>query len=91
MINRRVGQPTTTADGGWGVVEGTSFAAAQVSGLVALLRQVSPGLDPAQVHDALAAAPALGSATARPLPIDACAAVARAGPKCACGCRLAKQ
>lgn len=83
------GLPTTTADGGWGMVEGTSFAAAQVSGLVALLRQVSPGLAPARVHDALAAAPALGSATARPLHIDACAAVARAGPKCACGCRLA--
>jgi subtilisin family serine protease len=73
------------------MVDGTSFAAAQVSGLVALLRQVSPRLDPAQVHDALSAGPALGSATARPLPIDACAAVARAGPKCACGCRLADQ
>jgi len=85
------GLPTTTADGGWGMVDGTSFAAAQVSGLVALLRQVSPRLDPAQVHDALSAGPALGSATTRPLPIDACAAVARAGPKCACGCRLADQ
>jgi subtilisin family serine protease len=85
------GLPTTTADGGWGLVEGTSFAAAQVSGLVALLRQVSPRLKPAQVHDALGAEPALGSATARPLPIDACAAVARAGPRCACGCRLADQ
>lgn len=84
------GLPTTTADGGWGLVDGTSFAAAQVSGLVALLRQVSPRMAPSRVHDALAAGPALGSATARPLPIDACAAVARAGPKCACGCRLAE-
>ena len=83
------GLPTTTADGGWGMVGGTSFAAAEVSGLVALLRQVSPRLSPARVRDALGSATALGSGPARPLPIDACAAVARAGPGCACGCRLA--
>ena len=81
--------PTTTVDGGWGLVNGTSFAAAQVSGLVALLRDAAPKLRGAAVRDALADAPALGSAAARPLPIDACAAFARAGPGCACGCRLA--
>ena len=32
------GIPATRADGGWGLVSGTSFAAAQVSGLMALLR-----------------------------------------------------
>ena len=83
------GVPTTLADGGWGLVNGNSFAAAQVSGLVALLRQVAPRLAPSRLADALAAGPALGSAAVRPLPIDACAAVARAGPGCACGCRLA--
>jgi hypothetical protein len=81
--------PTTTVDGGWGLVGGTSFAAAQVSGLVALLREGAPRLKGAAVGDALAPAPALGSVAARPLPIDACAAFARAGPRCACGCRLA--
>jgi subtilisin family serine protease len=81
--------PTTTVDGGWGLVGGTSFAAAQVSGLVALLRDAAPRLRSAAVRDALAPGPALGSAAARPLPIDACAAFARAGPGCACGCRLA--
>ena len=81
--------PTTTVDGGWGLVGGTSFAAAQVSGLVALLRDGAPRLRGAAVRDALAPAPALGSAAARPLSIDACAAFARAGPGCACGCRLA--
>ena len=83
------GLPTTTVDGGWGLVDGTSFAAAEVSGLVALLRQVAPRLSSARMRDALGGEPALGSATARPLPIDACAAIARAGPACACGCRLA--
>lgn len=81
--------PTTTVDGGWGLVGGTSFAAAQVSGLVALLRDAAPRLRSAAVRDALAPGPALGSAAARPLSIDACAAFARAGPGCACGCRLA--
>ena len=36
--------PTTTVDGGWGLVNGTSFAAAQVSGLIALLRDAAPKL-----------------------------------------------
>jgi subtilisin family serine protease len=83
------GLPTTLVDGGWGLVDGTSFATAEVSGLVALLRQVAPRASPARLRDALGAGPALGSATARPLPIDACAALERAGPGCACGCRLA--
>ena len=81
--------PTTTVDGGWGLVGGTSFAAAQVSGLVALLRDAAPRMRSAAVRDALGPGPALGSVAARPLPIDACAAFARAGPGCACGCRLA--
>ena len=81
--------PTTMVDGGWGLVGGTSFAAAQVSGLVALLRDAAPKLRGAAVHDALAPEPALGSPAARPQPIDACAAFARAGPGCACDCRLA--
>lgn len=46
----------------WGFVSGSSFAAAQVSGLVAMLREVSPRLPPAQLRAALdrdtAAAPA---------------------------------
>lgn len=84
------GLPTTTVDGGWGLVGGTSFAAAEVSGLVALLRQVAPRLRGDALRDALGAGPALGSMPARPLTIDACAALARAGTQCACeGCRLA--
>jgi subtilisin family serine protease len=78
--------PTTTADGGWGLVDGASFAAAQVSGLVALLRQRAPRADGAVLRDAIAPPAALGSGPARPHPVDACAAVARALRACACGC-----
>ena len=74
-------------DGGWGLVDGASFAAAQVSGLVALLRQSAPHARAAALRDGLAPAAALGSAPVRPLPVDACAAVARASGACACGCR----
>ncbi|BCT92636.1 serine protease [Lysobacter helvus] len=78
--------PTTTADGGWGLVDGASFAAAQVSGLVALLRQRAPRAGSAFLRDAVAPPAALGSGPARPHPVDACAAVARAQRACACGC-----
>lgn len=35
--------PTTTPGGRWGFVSGASYAAAQVSGLLALLRELQPG------------------------------------------------
>ena len=81
--------PTTTVDGGWGLVDGASFAAAQVSGLVALLRDAAPSAAAPPCVTRSRTRAALGSGPARPLPIDACAAVARAGRGCACGCRLA--
>lgn len=45
--------PTTRPGAGWGFVSGSSFAAAQVSGLTALLRELSPQLPPAQLRAAL--------------------------------------
>ena len=38
------GFPLPQPGGGWSLVSGPSFAAAQVTGLVALLRELSPGL-----------------------------------------------
>ena len=76
--------PTTTPGGRWSFVAGSSFAAAHVTGMVALLRQLVPQIQPWQVHDALAPAGAPGSAAARPLMIDAWAAIARAAATCAC-------
>lgn len=80
------GIPTTLPDGGWGLVTGPSYAAAQVSGLVALLRQLSPGLKPERLRSVLAPATGLGLAAERPQPIDACAALLRVDGRCACNC-----
>jgi len=78
--------PTTQPGARWNLVNGSSFAAAEVSGLVALLHELSPGLTPAQLRDALHARSALGFASLRPMTIDACAAVAQVSHRCTCDC-----
>jgi subtilisin family serine protease len=74
----------------WSFVSGSSFAAAQVTGLVALLREVAPNVQTQQVREALA--PPKASATVarerRPM-VDACAAIAAIGGVCACSCAVA--
>ncbi|MFC3550300.1 S8 family serine peptidase [Lysobacter cavernae] len=80
------GIPAPTPGGGWTLVSGPSYAAAQVSGLVALLRELSPRLRATQLRAALAPAPGLGLASRRPTLIDACAAVVRVAQRCACDC-----
>ena len=69
--------PTTVPGGGWGLVSGPSYAAAQVSGLVALLRERQPR----------------GDAPFEPVPVagangrlDACATLGRAAGVCPCDC-----
>ncbi len=81
--------PTTVPGAGFGFVTGSSFAAAQVSGLVALLRQLSPAIHPPQLRAALQPGNTLGSLTQRPAMIDACAAVTRASGRCVCSCHAA--
>lgn len=81
--------PTTQPGAHWNFVKGSSFAAAEVSGLVALIRQLSPGITAAQLHDALHARTALGLASMRPITIDACAAVAQVSHRCTCDCAIA--
>jgi len=63
--------PTTTPDGRWGLVSGSSFAAAHVSGLIALLRERRPGGAPT-----LAVSRASGA-------VDACATLLGADRTCA--------
>jgi subtilisin family serine protease len=79
--------PTTTPPSGWGMVSGASFAAAQVSGLSALMLQLAPALTPAQVAEALRAS-AAGGASAQAGRVDACSALSRAQPahRCLCDC-----
>jgi subtilisin family serine protease len=77
--------PTTVVGRSWAFASGTSFAAAHVSGLVALLREVAPGARPAQVRDFLSAAAPVGALGASNR-VDACAAIAKARQSCACAC-----
>src|SRR4029077_3417171 len=81
--------PTTLPIDRWGFVDGTSFAAAHVSGLIALLQQLSPSLSPEQTRALLRIAPgAAGSGPGNPR-IDVCAAIARAAGACSCRCNTA--
>ena len=77
--------PTTVVGRSWAFASGNSFAAAHVSGLVALLREVAPGAGVAQVRHFLSA-PAPVSAIGELNRIDACAAIAKARQGCACAC-----
>ncbi|RDI98670.1 serine protease [Dyella solisilvae] len=81
--------PTTLPGARWDLVSGSSYAAAEVSGLVALVRELSPDISPQALQHALAARSAVGLATLRPAVIDACAAVAQASGNCTCGCATA--
>jgi subtilisin family serine protease len=76
--------PTTTPGGRWSFVAGSSFAAAHVTGMVALLRELAPKIQPRQVRDALAPAGVSGVAATQPVMIDAWGAIARAAAICAC-------
>jgi hypothetical protein len=69
--------PTTTPGGHWSLVNGSSFAAAHVSGLFALLRERSSA---AGGSLKLVSAPAGGGA------IDACATLLHGAASCDCGC-----
>jgi len=74
--------PTTQPGGRWSLVNGSSFAAAHVSGLIALTRQ-SGGLEPGGRERAglvLVAARAGGGG------IDACATLLRVLGPCDCAC-----
>lgn len=73
--------PTTEPEGKWSLVSGSSYAAAHVSGLAALLRQLSGNRN----------APAQTASILGPRgPIDACAAVARLSRLDAADCRFSR-
>ncbi|PHV04341.1 hypothetical protein CSQ96_26430 [Janthinobacterium sp. BJB412] len=76
--------PASAPGGGWRFVSGNSFAAAHVSGMLALLRELRPDADPAQLQRLLHPAPGPTTAT-----IDACATIARAAGACPCSCATA--
>ena len=75
--------PTTLPAGRFGVVSGVSYAAAHVSGLLALLDEAHPGATPAQLHGFLHSGLAKVGGTPA---IDACAALSQAAAGCVCAC-----
>lgn len=80
--------PTTLPGGRWNFVSGASFAAAHVSGLTALIHELSPGLAPAKLGAALAGTSTAWPGNASDSMIDACAALAEWAPGCACHCGM---
>jgi subtilisin family serine protease len=79
--------PTTLTGARWGLVSGASYAAAHVSGLIALLREARDRHGPVTLT-----AQTAGGAAPREfvlLPdgrIDACASLSRIAGHCSCGC-----
>jgi subtilisin family serine protease len=78
--------PTTTVGRSWGFVSGSSYAAASISGLVALLLERNPEMRVAQVRRALVGIETGSDVPAQSVVVDACAAVMRTANACVCGC-----
>jgi subtilisin family serine protease len=79
---------TTFPHGTYNFVTGSSFAAANVSGLVALLLEVRPDLRTADIERALAAGMIRDVATGQDAGIDACAALGQLGARASCDSTL---
>ena len=83
--------PTCAPGARWGMVSGSSYAAAHVTGLVALLAELQPRASAQALRRTLAAQPAtipVNLPAVAPVAgtIDACAALARAVDSCVCLC-----
>jgi len=72
--------PATAPGGRWSFVSGSSYAAAHVSGMLALLDELQPGATPAQLRALLQPASLIAGN------IDACAAISRLVRNCSCAC-----
>jgi len=72
--------PAPAPGGRWSFVSGSSYAAAHVSGMLALLDELQPGATPAQLR-ALLQPTTLNTGN-----IDACAAISRLVRNCSCAC-----
>ena len=81
--------PTTIVGRKWGFVSGSSFAAAHLTGLVALLREIAPNLQPQQIREALSVRATQSPSGGHHTVVDACAAVTKIAGTCACACAVA--
>lgn len=84
------GIPAPAVGGGWNLVSGSSFASAQLSGLVALGWQLAPRAGSAHVRAAFLPPRALGLPARPPHPVDACVVFERVSGQCACDCAAAR-
>ena len=75
--------PAPLPAGRFGMVSGASYAAAHVSGLLALMDQLRPGATPSQLRGFLQSGLLKVGTKA---PIDACGAMAQAARHCVCAC-----
>ena len=82
--------PTTLPGARWGLVGGSSYAAAQMSGLVALLVDLAPDQSTRSLRETLSTSDRAGASSRPRAIVDACAAVAGTVGACACGCRFAR-
>jgi hypothetical protein len=73
--------PTTAPGARWSFVSGSSYAAAHVSGMLALLGELQPGATPAQLRRMLQPPEVLNAVN-----IDACATISLLIDHCSCGC-----
>ncbi|WP_311196672.1 S8 family peptidase [Rugamonas fusca] len=76
--------PASLAGGGWRFVSGNSYAAAHVTGMLALLAELRPGANGAQLERLLVPGRGPNAAT-----IDACATIANTTGACTCSCASA--
>ena len=74
--------PTTMPGARWGMVSGSSYAAAHVSGMLALIGEIKPQLSAQRLHEGI-----VRSSGPAPLTgIDLCATIMRITGKCSCAC-----
>ena len=73
--------PTTAPGARWSFVNGSSYAAAHVSGMLALLEELRPDASPTQLRTMLQPADMVKTAN-----IDACATISRLIRQCSCTC-----
>ena len=73
--------PTTAPGARWSFVSGSSYAAAHVSGMLALLGELQPGATPVQLRRMLQPPEVLNAVN-----IDACATISQLIEHCSCGC-----
>ena len=91
MIAPGTDVPTTLPGSRWATVTGSSYAAAHVSGLLALIVELRVELrvDPRSRAGGFASNPADSIALRDDRRVDACASLARAAQRCVCDCEQA--